>query len=215
MSSTKQNDRPRRPLIIGLTGGLGSGKSSAADRFASHGVPVIDTDVIARELVMPGQPALQLIAEHFGPDVLDADGTLNRSALRERVFRDERERRYLETLLHPLIRATSLERIGQLDAPYCIWVIPLLLETGARADVDRVLLIDCPVSLQRQRVRERDRLDDEAISHIMAAQASRPQRQAIADDLILNDGSPEALLRAVDECHTAYLALAAEHKSST
>jgi dephospho-CoA kinase len=209
VSSATQNPHPRHPLIIGLTGGLGSGKSSAADRFAFHGVPVIDTDQIARELVQAGQPALQRIAAHFGPDILEADGALNRAALRERVFRDAEERRFLEALLHPLIRTASLERIHSLDTPYCIWVIPLLLETGARADVDRVLLIDSPEWLQLQRVQARDRLEDETIRQILAAQAGRAQRQAIADDIILNDGSQEALQQAVDERHGAYLALAA------
>jgi dephospho-CoA kinase len=197
-----------KPLVIGLTGGLGSGKSTAAARFAALGVPVIDTDVIARELVTPGQLALARIVKRFGPDMLDARGALRRELLRERVFSDAGARRDLELLLHPLIREESLHRIAALRAPYCIWVIPLLQETGARTHLDRVLLIDCPEALQRQRVRERDGLDDPAIDRIMAAQATRAQRQAIADDIILNDGPPEVLLRAVDQCHADYIALA-------
>ena len=199
---------PRSPLIVGLTGGIGSGKSTAAARFAELGVPVIDTDVIARELVAPGQTALAAIVARFGEDLLDAQGALRRAALRERVFADPAARRDLEALLHPRIRAESLRRIAALRDPYCIWVIPLLLESGARADLDRVLLIDCPEDLQRQRVQARDGLDAASLEGILAAQASRAQRRAIADDIIVNDGPPEALRRAVDAQHAAYLALA-------
>jgi dephospho-CoA kinase len=205
---------PHKPLVIGLTGGIASGKSSAAARFAALGVPVIDTDRIARELVTPGQPALAAIAAHFGPDMLDAQGTLRRERLRQWVFADAGARHDLEALLHPLIRAESLRRIAALRAPYCIWVIPLLQETGARRDLDRVLLIDCPEELQRQRVQARDGLDAATMDGILVAQASRAQRRAIADDIILNDGTPEALRQAVDERHAAYLALAAQHTAS-
>lgn len=203
---------PHTPLVIGLTGGIGSGKSTAAARFAELGTPVIDTDVIARELVAPGQPALAAIVARFGGDLLDGTGALQRDALRERVFADPAARRDLEALLHPLIRAESLRRITTLPAPYCIWVIPLLVETGARRDVDRVLLIDCPEALQRQRVLDRG-LEPATLEGIMAAQTTREQRRALADDIIVNDGTPEALRRAVDERHAAYLALAAKPRA--
>ena len=203
----------RIPLVIGLTGGIGSGKSTAAARFAALGVPVIDTDVIARELVAPGQPALARIVERFGAEMLDAGGALRREVLRARVFANAGARRDLEILLHPLIREESLRRIARLQAPYCIWVIPLLRETGARSDLDRILLIDCPEAVQRQRVLERDGLDVASLEGILAAQASRGQRRAIADDIILNDGTPEALRQAVDEHHAAYLALAAKART--
>ena len=199
-----------KPLVIGLTGGIASGKSTAAARLAALGVPVIDTDVIARELVAPGQPALARIVERFGAEMLDEEGALRRARLRERVFADAAARRDLEILLHPLIRKESHRRIARLQAPYCIWVIPLLRETGARSDLDRVLLIDCPEAVQRQRVSERDGLEEAMLDGILAAQATRAQRRAIADDVILNDGTQEALLRAVDQYHTAYLALARE-----
>ncbi|HSJ48059.1 MAG TPA: dephospho-CoA kinase [Gammaproteobacteria bacterium] len=202
------------PLIIGLTGGIGSGKSTAAARFAEHGVPVIDTDVIARELVAPGQPALDAIVTRFGTDLLDGEGCLRREVLRERVFADPAARQELEALLHPLIRAESLRRIAALQTAYCIWVIPLLVETGAREDLDRVLLIDCPEALQRQRAQVRDGFDTATLDGILAAQASREQRRAMADDIIVNDGTPEALRQAVDERHAAYLALAAERNVS-
>ncbi|MCW9060062.1 MAG: dephospho-CoA kinase [Gammaproteobacteria bacterium] len=198
------------PLIIGLTGGIASGKSTAAARFAEQGVPVIDTDVIARELVAPGQPALEAIVARFGSDLLDHEGRLRRELLRERVFADPAARQELEALLHPLIRAESLRRIAVLQTPYCIWVIPLLVETGAREDLDRVLLIDCPEALQRQRAQARDGFDRATLEGILAAQASREQRRAMADDIIVNDGTPEALRQAVDEHHAAYLALAAQ-----
>ena len=203
---------PRPPFIIGLTGGIASGKSTAADHFAALGVPVIDTDVIARELVAPGQPALAALVARFGADLLDDTGALRREALGARVFADPAARRELEALLHPLIRAESLRRITALRAPYCVWVIPLLLESGARADVDRVLLIDCPEALQRQRALARG-LQPDTLDGILAAQASRAQRHAIADDVILNDGSPEALRQAVAARHAAYLALAAKARA--
>ncbi|MFN2339475.1 MAG: dephospho-CoA kinase [Gammaproteobacteria bacterium] len=202
------------PLIIGLTGGIGSGKSTAAARFAERGVPVIDTDVIARELVAPGQPALEAIVAHFGTDLLDGEGCLRRERLRERVFANPAARQKLEALLHPRIRAESLRRIAALQTPYCIWVIPLLVESGARRDVDRVLLIECPEALQRQRVQNRG-LDPATLDGILAAQASREQRRAMADDTIVNDGTPEALRQAVDECHAGYLDLAAKARAPT
>lgn len=202
------------PLIIGLTGGIGSGKSTAAAHFAEHGVPVIDTDVIARELVAPGQPALKAIVAHFGADLLDGEGCLRREVLRERVFADPAARQELEALLHPLIRAESLRRIAALQTAYCVWVIPLLVETGARDDLDRVLLIDCPEALQRQRAQARDGFDTGTLDGILAAQASREQRRVVADDIIVNDGTLAALRQAVDERHAAYLALAAERNVS-
>ena len=203
----------RIPLVIGLTGGIGSGKSCAAARFAELGVPVIDTDEIARELVAPGQPALAAIVARFGAGLLDGRGALRREALRDLVFADAGARQELEALLHPLIRTESLRRIARLEAPYCLWVIPLLVETGARADVDRVLLIDCPEALQRKRVMAREGMDAATLDGILAAQATREQRRAAADDVILNDGSPEALRQAVDARHAAYLALAAKARA--
>lgn len=202
-----RTNNENRPLIIGLTGGVGSGKSSVAARFAEHGVPIIDTDEIAHQLVAPGQPALGEIAERFGTEMLDAAGALDRTALREQVFADPAQRKALEAILHPRIRAESLRRIAALRTPYCVWVIPLLLETAAQADVDRVLVVDCPEWLQVQRVQARDRLAAETVARIMTAQTTRQERLASADDVILNDGDLSQLLHDVDAQHAAYTAL--------
>lgn len=196
------------PLRIGLTGGIGSGKSEVARRFARLGAAVIDTDVIARELVEPGQPALQQIIDKFGTDLLDADGRLIRDKLRQRVFADPASRRQLEAILHPLIRQHTLQLAAQSDAPYCILVIPLLVETGDDYDLHRVLLVDCPEHIQRQRVRERDHLPEAEIDAVLAAQASRAARRAIADDIVVNDRQLQCLEEQVNALHRRYLQLA-------
>jgi len=192
-------------LRIGLTGGIGSGKSTVAALFARHGAPVIDTDVIARELVEPGQPALQEIVDRFGPEMLDPNGRLNRSRLGERVFSDASERLALESILHPRIRATVAARLGSLDAPYCIVVIPLLVETGAMATmVDRVLVVDSPEEQQITRVAARDHLTDARIRAILKVQATREERLAQADDVIVNDRDIGSLEAAVANLHDRY-----------
>jgi dephospho-CoA kinase len=198
----------RRSLRIGLTGGIGSGKSAAAREFERLGATVIDTDLIARELVAPGQPALDAIIAAFGEGVLTAAGQLNRALLRKTIFADPAQRRQLETLLHPLIRHTALERAQRATSPYCLIVIPLLLESAGDYALDRVLVIDTPEALQRQRVAQRDQLTDSEIDAILAAQASRHERLALADDVILNDGDSDALYKAVAALHRNYLALA-------
>jgi len=192
-------------LRIGLTGGIGSGKSTVAALFARHGAPVIDTDVIARELVEPGQPALQEIVDRFGPGMLDPNGRLNRSRLGERVFSDASERLALESILHPKIRATVAERLGSLDAAYCVVVIPLLVETGAMATmVDRVLVVDSPEEQQIARVAARDHLTDARIRAILKVQATREERLAQADDVIVNDRDIGSLEAAVANLHDRY-----------
>ncbi|WJW74936.1 dephospho-CoA kinase [Thiohalobacter sp. IOR34] len=193
-------------LIIGLTGGIGSGKSTAAEQFASLGIPVIDADEIAHRLVEPGNPALDEIAATFGDRFLTGDGRLDRARLRQAVFADPAQRRRLEAILHPRIRRAMLEAARSLDAPYCLFVIPLLIESGWRDLVDRVLVIDCPETLQRQRVRERG-LDEAQIDAILAAQASREQRLAAADDIIRNDGDLQQLKEQVGALHRKYLEL--------
>ena len=154
-------------LIIGLTGGIGSGKSTVAEYIAQLGVPVIDSDRISRELVVPGSPALGEIAAAFGPEMILEDGTLDRSRLRRQVFADPQQRRRLEAILHPRIYAEMRRRIQALDTPYCVLVIPLLLETGATAMVDRVLVVDAPESLQRQRVKRRGGMEDETLEAVL------------------------------------------------
>ncbi len=198
-------------LRIGLTGGMGSGKSEAAREFARLGVTVIDTDLIARELVEPGQPALAEIAESFGATMLDAAGRLERKRLRSLVFADPAQRARLEAILHPRIREEALRQAARAPTPYCVVVIPLLVESGGDYGLDRVLLIDCPEAIQRERVGARDGLSPEQIEAALAAQATRAARRALADDIIVNDSSLSALTVAVRRLHQRYSALASEH----
>ena len=192
-------------LKIGLTGGIGSGKTTAGDYFAEFGAEVIDTDLLSRELVEPGQPALAEIVAAFGAEVLDGAGRLDRARLRERIFSDAGARRRLEQILHPRIRTAMLARAERTTAPYVIFVIPLLFETGQQDLVDRVLLIDVPEAMQRRRVAARDALDDAQIEQIMQAQTDRPTRLRNADDVIHNDGSRDRLRAAVQSLHQQYL----------
>jgi dephospho-CoA kinase len=197
-------------FTVGLTGGIGSGKSTVADCFAAHGVPVIDTDVIARELTAPGGTALDAIRAVFGATVMQADGTLDRAALRRRVFADSAARRRLEAILHPRIRQRVGQRLATLTAPYALVVIPLLVETGGYRDVlDRVLVVDCPEDVQVARVMARSGLTHDEIKAILAAQAGRAERLAVADDIIVNTAGLEALRGEVAALHQRYLALAA------
>jgi len=191
-------------LRVGLTGGIGSGKSEVARLFAELGAPVIDTDVIARELVEPGQPALQEITDTFGSDILDADGRLDRAQLRARVFEDPEKRRRLEAILHPRIRARALELADAADTPYCLLVIPLLVETGNDYPLDRVLVVDAPEATRIARVEARDALPPEQIRSILASQASREQRLAIADDVIVNNAGLDQLRNAVERLDQQY-----------
>ena len=195
-------------LVVGLTGGIGSGKTAVSDRFARYGVPIIDTDLLARELVEPGQPALTEIVTAFGLDCLDGAGRLDRARLRERVFADASGRRRLEAILHPQIRALSRQRLAQLTAPYSLLVIPLLAETGRTDWIDRVLVVDAPEAERLRRVMARDQTDEEQARRILAAQASREQRLALADEVVENSGDFAALDRQVSTLHQHYLTLA-------
>lgn len=192
-------------LRIGLTGGIGSGKTAASDHFSRLGAEVIDTDILSRELVEPGQPALSDIIASFGAHLLDADGHLDRSQLREIVFQDPQARQRLEAILHPRIRATMLLRAEQSPAPYIVFVIPLLFETGQQTLVDRVLLIDVPETLQRARVVARDGLGNDQIDRIMAAQVDRNTRRLNADDIVCNDGTIAELHADIEKLHRKYL----------
>lgn len=196
-------------FTVGLTGGIGSGKSTVADLFSVQGVPVIDTDVIARQLTAPGGEALDDIRATFGTALIQADGGLDRSAMRRLVFGDVDARSRLEALLHPRIREAVRRALAALEAPYALVAIPLLVETGAYRDVlDRVLLVDCPEALQIERAMARSGLAREEAEAILAAQATRAQRLAAADDVIDNTRSPDALRAAVAALHARYLALA-------
>ncbi|MHB8936902.1 MAG: dephospho-CoA kinase [Thiobacillus sp.] len=197
-------------FAVGLTGGIGSGKSTVADCFAALGVPVIDTDVIARELTAPGGAAQEAIRAAFGATVMQADGTLDRAVLRRRVFADSAARHQLEAILHPRIRQGVALKLATLTAPYALIVIPLLVETGDYRDVlNRVLVVDCPEAVQIARVMARSGLAHGEIKAILAAQAGRAERLAVADDIIVNTVSLEALRAEVAALHQRYLALAA------
>lgn len=190
--------------VIGLTGGIASGKSAVAEEFASLGVPVIDADLIARELVEPGMPALDKVCQRFGNNILLENGELDRAALREIIFDDAQARHELEAILHPLIRQTIEERVATLDTCYCIVVIPLLAESGAWPILNRVIVLDCPEDLQRQRLQQRDHVDEALARRMLEAQASREKRRALADDVIDNSGSREQLQSAVRQLDRQY-----------
>ena len=199
----------RPPLRVALTGGIASGKSTVANLFAARGVPVIDTDVIAREVVEPGTPALAAVVEAFGPEVLGADGRLDRRRMRERIFGDAAARRRLEGILHPAIRAEMARRSLAAGGPYQVLVIPLLAEGGRRDHVDRVLLVDVPEELQVERLMRRDGVSREQAAASLGAQAGRAARLAIADDVILNTGRADDLDHEVTALDGKYRKLAA------
>lgn len=193
------------PLRIGLTGGIASGKSAVASAFAALGIPVHDADVIARELVEPGQPALKRVVELLGPESLDANGRLDRRRMRERVFADPDARRLLESVLHPAVRAELARRTEVTESRYQLLVIPLLLENDLRFLVDRVLVVDVPEKIQLERLMKRDDLDEAQASRMLAAQTTRESRLAAADDVITNTGSLAELESAVRKLHEQYL----------
>lgn len=198
-------------LRVGLTGGIGSGKSRVCELFLELGAPIIDTDEIAHTLVSPGSPTLPLIAQLFGKGVLNEDGTLNRPLMRELVFNDENRRQQLESLLHPLIREEMQRQLLLLDASYVILAIPLLVEKGWQAYLDRVLVVDCTLEQQRQRAAQRDGSSPSLIEHIINSQVSREERLAAAEDIIDNSGSLNALRPQVERLHHYYQSLAANN----
>jgi dephospho-CoA kinase len=194
--------------VVGLTGGIGSGKSTVAAIFQQLGVPIIDADVIARTMVAPGQPALEEIISAFGPDSVDDSGALDRNRLRKRVFSDPEKRRRLEAILHPKIHHEIIDLTTGIKAPYCIAVIPLLLETHQQDLVDRILVVDADVDNQIARVTLRNSLSRSEIVEIIAAQASRDSRLAAADEVINNDSSLDELAGQVRAHHEKYLEIA-------
>lgn len=197
-----------RPILrIGLTGGIASGKSAVANEFASLGIAVVDADLISRELVEPGQPALARIVGLFGPGVLDASGHLDRRRLRELVFADASQRKLLEEVLHPAVRAELIRRSSESTGPYQILVVPLLVENGLNHLVDRILVVDAPESTQVERLKARDSIGPEQASRMLAAQTNRAARLAEADDIITNTGSLSDLKAQVAELHQKYLGL--------
>jgi dephospho-CoA kinase len=196
--------------VISLTGGIASGKSSAAQAFTHSGVAVFDADVIARELVRPGSEALLEIADGFGEQMLTKAGELDRQAMRERVFANAEDRRRLEAILHPRVRAALLAAVEGCETPYCLLVVPLLVENRADyAFADRVLVVDISPNVQIARLRLRDRSTQDDAARVIAAQAPRAERLAMADDVVDNDGDIAALEPAIERLHAMYLRLAA------
>ncbi|MEL2240373.1 dephospho-CoA kinase [Leclercia adecarboxylata] len=194
--------------IVALTGGIGSGKSTVAEAFSRLGVTIIDADILARQVVEPGTPALRAIAEHFGNDTIAPDGTLNRRKLRERIFAHPEEKAWLNALLHPLIQQETQKQIAQATSPYVLWVVPLLVENNLHDKADRVLVVDVSPATQIQRTIARDNVGREHAEQILAAQATREARLAVADDVIDNNGAPDAIASDVARLHQQYLAQA-------
>ncbi len=201
-------------LRIGLTGGIGSGKTTVASLFATRGVPIIDTDEIARHLIDPGQPAFNETVGAFGSEILDGNHKIDRNKLRERVFDNTDERRRLESILHPYIRETIKKKLAQIDASYCIVVVPLLIESGFIDLVDRVLVVDTMEANQIKRTNTRSGLSEAEIRKIMATQANRAERLQKANDVIENNADRKRLEVEVERLHQWYLSLAATVKKS-
>lgn len=192
-------------LVIGLTGGIGSGKTSVSDAFSEYGIVVIDADVVSREVVEPGQPALNAIVDKFGDNILTASGTLDRAKLREIVFKNEADKQWLNNLLHPLIRERMQSQLHNADSIYCILSAPLLVENNMQNMVDRVLVVDVPESLQITRTSQRDNQQPQQVQNIINAQANRQQRLDAADDVIDNSGDLKSLKKQVEILHAQYL----------
>ncbi|PHM31132.1 dephospho-CoA kinase [Xenorhabdus innexi] len=191
--------------IVALTGGIGSGKTTISNIFSSLGVPLVDADIIAREVVAPGSPALQSITEHFGSDILLSDGSLNRVVLRQKIFAVPAEKQWLNSLLHPVIHAETQRQLNQINAPYAIWVVPLLIENNLIHLADRVLVVDVPPEVQISRTITRDGVSREQVESILAAQVGRNERLEKADDVIFNDQKEQDLTARIAELHQQYL----------
>lgn len=201
------------PFVVVLTGGIAAGKTAVSDRFALLGVPVVDTDCIAHRLVEPGQPALGQIRAAFGAKFMDRQGRLDRRRMRRAIFEDPRQKARLEAILHPLIADEALREIARVDYPYCLLVVPLYAESARWPWVDRVLVVDAAERDQIDRLMTRDGISRQQAEAILAAQASRSQRLALADDVIHNDGAPERLQVQIEQLHARYLAMAGSRKT--
>lgn len=193
---------------VALTGGIGSGKSTVANSFSRLDVTVVDADIIARQVVEPGQPALNAICAHFGKEILLPDGSLNRRVLREKIFSSPAQKQWLNGLLHPLIHQRTQTEISNALSPYVLWVVPLLVENQLHRKANRVLVVDASPEIQIARTISRDNVSRQHAEQILVAQATREERLAVADDVINNDGSPDRVAVHVDRLHRLYLELA-------
>lgn len=200
-------------FIVGLTGGIGSGKTTVSDLFAKKGITVVDADVAARTVVEPNTPALKKISDYFGRDILHTDGTLNRAHLRQIVFSDPEKKQWLESLLHPLIGEQINKEFAEATSPFVLFVSPLLVESGQDAICHRVLVVDIPEHLQLERVSQRDNNTHDEVKAIINHQTSRDIRNAKADHIIVNDSDLAALEKKVDELYNKYLQAAEEFKT--
>ncbi len=203
--------------IVGLTGGIGSGKTTVANLFHQLGIQSVDADLVAREVVMPGEPALQQIIQHFGTTILQQDGQLDRAALRARIFADDTEKQWLNQLLHPLIRQRMLQQLQQCTSAYALLIAPLLLENKLHTYTDRVLVVDVPVEVQLSRTVQRDQVSAEQVQNILNSQISRSERLRLADDILLNTVAISELQTQIQQLHLRYQQFAKEKlaKSST
>lgn len=214
-STTDRAGEHAQPLLVALTGGVASGKTSVSDHLSEKGVPIVDTDLIAREVVAPGSSGLDAIVDEFGPEILGASGALDRRALRERIFARPEQREKLEAILHPIIEREARRQIRRHDAvEYVVLVVPLLIESGLFKDADRIVVVDVPESLQIQRLLERDGVDRAQAEAMLSAQASRSERLAVATDVIDNSGSFDELVQAIDELHEQLTALSRRRSRS-
>ncbi len=204
------------PFVVVLTGGIGSGKTAVSDLLHKLGAAIVDTDSIARELTAPNGAAMTHIVARFGAEVLAADGSLDRATMRTRAFADPRVKGDLEAILHPMIRARAAEMVAAAARGYVVLVVPLFLETGAYRDIaDRILVVDCPETVQIERTMARSQLSRAEVERILAAQATRKARLAIADDVIVNDAGLDSLAEIVGHLHQRYLALALAKRSNS
>ena len=204
-------ERDKQTLVVGLTGGIGSGKTTVANGFSALGVPVIDTDQLARELVEPGQPALNEIIATFGSEAITANGHLDRDYMRQLIFTDSERKSQLEAILHPRIRQRIRTLLADIRSPYCIVVIPLLLEARQMDLVDRILVVDLPENEQLTRVAARDSLSDNAVMAIINSQTDRNTRLAAADDIIVNDRGMSELTGSIQKLHRRYMDITHDH----
>lgn len=197
--------------VVAITGGIGSGKTTVANQFAALGIEVVDADLIAREVVAPGTPALAAIVNHFGPEILTEQGLLDRRVLRERIFSDQAAKSWLNALLHPIIRSEMLRQCAAVSSPYCLLVVPLLVENRLTELADRVLVIDVDEATQIERTCRRDGVSREQAQAILASQASRSERLAMADDVLDNQsGTTETIRERILALHETYLAFASQ-----